>query len=166
MFKAFGAYNSQPPQLQRHPRIVDQNMSKFASSASTAGAIPSAYAGQVSTASRHPSQQNYSAAITRQANAGWMANQEYHRARMASGDKSPNPLMMASSTNGTWKPAEAAPTSNIPKDPLKGLAAATSCKNCRKEANFMCSACKSVHYCSLDCQVSSLSLLIYMELLE
>ena len=31
---------------------------------------------------------------------------------------------------------------------------ATACKNCRKEANFMCSACKSVHYCSLDCQVS------------
>ena len=27
------------------------------------------------------------------------------------------------------------------------------CKNCRKEANFMCSACKSVHYCSIDCQV-------------
>ena len=138
-------------------------MGKFASS--PAGTIASAYGSQVSTASRHPPQQNYSAAITRQANAGWMANQEYHRARMASGDKSPNPLMMGASTNGTWKPAEAAPTSNIPKDPLKGLA--TACKNCRKEANFMCSACKSVHYCSLDCQVSSsLSLLINMELLE
>ncbi len=28
------------------------------------------------------------------------------------------------------------------------------CKNCRKEANFMCSACKGVHYCSIDCQVT------------
>jgi hypothetical protein len=34
---------------------------------------------------------------------------------------------------------------------VKGLD--ISCKFCKKEANFMCSACKGVHYCSLDCQV-------------
>ena len=33
------------------------------------------------------------------------------------------------------------------------------CKNCRKEANFMCSACKNVHYCSIDCQVRIISLI-------
>ena len=46
-------------------------------------------------------------------------------------------------------PLESATNSNngqmLPLDVL--------CKNCRKEANFMCSACKSVHYCSIDCQV-------------
>jgi len=26
------------------------------------------------------------------------------------------------------------------------------CDNCGKEANFMCSACKGAHYCSLECQ--------------
>ena len=36
-----------------------------------------------------------------------------------------------------------------------GLPVDVLCKNCRKEANFMCSACKSVHYCSIDCQVNN-----------
>ena len=27
------------------------------------------------------------------------------------------------------------------------------CKACQKEANFMCSACRGAHYCSLECQV-------------
>ena len=28
------------------------------------------------------------------------------------------------------------------------------CKICKKEASFMCSACRGAHYCSLECQVS------------
>ena len=27
-----------------------------------------------------------------------------------------------------------------------------NCEGCGKEANFMCSACKSAHYCSTACQ--------------
>ena len=27
------------------------------------------------------------------------------------------------------------------------------CKACKKEASFMCSACRGAHYCSLECQV-------------
>ena len=27
------------------------------------------------------------------------------------------------------------------------------CKICKKEASFMCSACRGAHYCSLECQV-------------
>jgi len=26
------------------------------------------------------------------------------------------------------------------------------CKICKKEASFMCSACRGAHYCSLECQ--------------
>ena len=29
------------------------------------------------------------------------------------------------------------------------------CKACKKEASFMCSACRGAHYCSLECQVST-----------
>ena len=29
------------------------------------------------------------------------------------------------------------------------------CKACTREANFMCSACRGAHYCSLECQVRS-----------
>jgi len=32
------------------------------------------------------------------------------------------------------------------------------CKACQKEANFMCSACRGAHYCSLECQVLTLKL--------
>ena len=28
------------------------------------------------------------------------------------------------------------------------------CKICKKEASFMCSACRGAHYCSLECQVN------------
>ena len=28
------------------------------------------------------------------------------------------------------------------------------CEGCKKEANFMCSACRGAHYCSLECQVT------------
>lgn len=29
----------------------------------------------------------------------------------------------------------------------------TLCQACKKEANFMCSACRGAHYCSIECQV-------------
>ena len=31
----------------------------------------------------------------------------------------------------------------------------SSCEACGKPANFMCSACKDVHYCSTECQVGA-----------
>ena len=80
--------------------------------------------------------------------------------------------MNSSNSNGPWKnnametsnsSVATSTTSSILNDNNKsevhhpkavGPLNATACKNCRKEANFMCSACKSVHYCSLDCQVS------------
>ena len=49
------------------------------------------------------------------------------------------------SGQGATAPLESNSGKMLPVDVL--------CKNCRKEANFMCSACKSVHYCSIDCQV-------------
>ena len=80
--------------------------------------------------------------------------------------------MSSSNSNGPWKnnametsnlSVATSTTSSMINDNNKsevhhpkavGPLNATACKNCRKEANFMCSACKSVHYCSLDCQVS------------
>ena len=134
------------------------------------------FGGHVPPASRHP--QQFSAQITRQPNVGWA---EYasvgavgggqHRPRGGSGTSvsggaptgEASPTIMTSS-NGPWKTMEntsvaTSTTSNEskPEHPKAGGLNATACKNCRKEANFMCSACKSVHYCSLDCQVSHLS---------
>ena len=150
-FQAFNhGYGPQPPppQPQQQQRMMEQNMGKFSNPT---------FGGHVPPASRH-SQQPFSAQITRQANTGWLPGSDYHRPppsgplpRVASGEKSPT--VMTSSNNGPWKNIDSS-TSNLTKDSLKGLVTATACKNCRKEANFMCSACKSVHYCSLDCQVS------------
>ena len=32
------------------------------------------------------------------------------------------------------------------------------CKICKKEASFMCSACRGAHYCSLECQVNNIDI--------
>ena len=36
-----------------------------------------------------------------------------------------------------------------PKDRMEDA----QCEGCGKMANFMCSACKGVHYCTMQCQV-------------
>ena len=55
-------------------------------------------------------------------------------------------------SGGATAPLES--TSSSASNGKMGLPLDVLCKNCRKEANFMCSACKSVHYCSIDCQVN------------
>ena len=60
---------------------------------------------------------------------------------------------VAGSNRSLGLPSGQGATAPLESNSGKMLPVDVLCKNCRKEANFMCSACKSVHYCSIDCQV-------------
>ena len=126
------------------------------------------YGGQVLPAARQP--QSFTAApITRQANAGWMPPPEFQRSQQGPVSNSrPNSVSnlnhnaSPAPNSGYERPrsaseqqaaAAAAAVAAGAGNPNKVVVMDIFCKNCRQEANFMCSACKSVHYCSLECQV-------------
>ena len=148
------------------------------------------YGGQVPPAVRQPL--SYAPApITRQPNTSWLPQPaEYQRPAAAPQTVSrPNSVSnhhSAAATNsgspvasrGYERPRSAiehqASASGTTASAAVAAAAANSqnkvvvmdifCKNCRQEANFMCSACKSVHYCSLECQVRYFKLLALLHL--
>ena len=134
------------------------------------------YGGHVPSATRQP--QAYSKPITRQPNAGWIPSNEYQQRRGSTGGPPPptsstpegglppmssstwNSMALTGNGQGGLERTSGAPgirmggMSTIPLEANgKTIMVDIFCKNCRKEANFMCSACKSVHYCSIDCQV-------------
>lgn len=140
------------------------------------------YGGHVPAATRQPPA-NFSKPIVRQPNAGWIPAPEYHRRHSGDPPQHHTPvsagLMSVMKPNGSafsnslasHQQGSAAVvassggqdrshSSTLNRAPLESAASNGKmvmvdifCKNCRKEANFMCSACKSVHYCSIDCQV-------------
>ena len=150
------------------------------------------YGGQVPPAVRQPL--SYAPApITRQPNTSWMPQPaEYQRVNAAPAPQTlsrPNSVSTHHSAAATNSGSPVAargyaerPRSAIEHQASAGSAAAVAvaaaaansqnkvvvmdifCKNCRQEANFMCSACKSVHYCSLECQVRYFKLLALLHL--
>ena len=124
------------------------------------------YGGQVLPAARQP--QSFTAApITRQANLGWMPPPEIQRSQQANLGTGSRPNSVSNHHNASPAPnsgyerprsaSEQQAAAAAGGNPNKTVVMDIFCKNCRQEANFMCSACKSVHYCSLECQVRKFS---------
>lgn len=144
------------------------------------------YGGQVPPAVRQPL--SYAPApITRQPNTSWIPPHEYQRG-VPPTVPPPNISRPSSVTNHHSASSSGSPVTSRgyaerPRSAIEHQAASTGtatvaaaaaaaaansqnkvvvmdifCKNCRQEANFMCSACKGVHYCSLECQVLNVTL--------
>ena len=131
------------------------------------------YGGQVPPAVRQPL--SYAPApITRQPNTSWLPPPEYQRRAQPPPQPTisrPNSVSNQHSVSSSGSPVASRGYAERPRSAIEHQVASTGttaaaansqnkvvvmdifCKNCRQEANFMCSACKSVHYCSLECQV-------------